>query len=132
MADLWAISYTEMRISAPINMMMSHSRKSDFLFCKISCRNRMLCCSRRWTLVKKKKAATLDFDLSSCWCIIPPQTSIWSQDWQISESIQIRLEDIPRSAHILHPSKQYLICKAKKKNPTNQCKNKSTSNSNYQ
>lgn len=36
--------YTDIKISTLIRMMISHSRKSDFLFWRISWRNRMLCC----------------------------------------------------------------------------------------
>lgn len=36
-----------MRISAPISIIMSHSRKSDFLFWRISWRKRILCCNEK-------------------------------------------------------------------------------------
>ena len=43
----WTMLYTDIKISTLMRMMMSHSRKPDFLYWRISWRNRMLCCGQK-------------------------------------------------------------------------------------
>lgn len=58
-----------MRISAAMSIIISHSRKSDFLFWRISWRKRILCCKKRnkmsKTTIKTKNCHCLRQDITS-------------------------------------------------------------------